>query len=162
VPNNNAQRVTKTPDQIGSVTTQMLNDIKIQPLFKTGWGRYYYGNPSVELVDTDPTNYTGPSWVFDLYGVTTGNAIAADPVKRSQLLNEAIPALSLAVGSNSTTAFEERNYNLPSQYADAAHWPSVRGTNLAGEPNWHHSDMREVAYLYLYRFYDKLSSLANQ
>ena len=168
VPNNNAQRVPKTPAQIGSITAQTLSDIKIQPLFKTGWGRYYYGNPSVELVDTDPAIYTGPSWIFNLYGVTTGNALATDPVKRSQILNEAIPALSLAVGANPlafSTIPSTRQYNMPAEFVTAAQWPSIRGVNNTtgvAVPNWHHSDMREVAYLYLARFYDKLSSLANQ
>ena len=84
--------------QIGPVTAQLLSDSKIQPLFKSGWGRYNNGNPAVVVVDTDPAKYTGPSWILDLYGTTVGNAIAADLVKRTQLLNEAIPALSLAVG----------------------------------------------------------------
>jgi hypothetical protein len=163
VPNNNTQRVTKTPGQIGSVTSQMLNDIKIQPLFKTGWGRYYYGNPSAELVDTDPAYYTGPSWILDLYGATSGNGIAADPVKRTQLLSEAIPATSLAVGANYTARFgDSKNYDMPNLYANAARWPSARGASAAGVPNWHHSDMREVAYIYLYPFFDKLGSLSNQ
>ena len=49
--------------------------------------------------------------------------------------------------------------------ADPAQWPSVRGVNNTtgvAVPNWHHSDMREVAYLYLARFYVKLSALTNQ
>ncbi len=152
-------RRAKAPGEIGSPSI-WSDALKRTPFFKTGWGRWDPNHPDQEVIDTN--YFDGPSWVYDLYRGTTGNAIAADPVKRSQLLNEAIPALSLAMGSNATSAFEERNYNLPSQYADAAHWPSARGANVGGVPNWHHSDMREVAYLYLYRFYDKLSSLSNQ
>lgn len=54
---------------------------------------------------------------------------------------------------------------MPADFTTAAQWPNSRGVNNTtgvAVPNWHHSDMREVAYFYLNRFYDKLSSLANQ
>lgn len=157
LPNNNAQRVVKTPDQIGSITAQILDDTKIQPLFKTGWGRYFYGNPAEEVRDTDPDNYTGPSWVYDLYGVNTGSTIAQQ--NRIQLLAEAIPALSLPVGANNSPILQQRNFNLPELFTD--NWPrgDLQGTQI---PEWKHSDMRDVAYLYQSRFYDKLVELANQ
>lgn len=136
----------------------MLSDIKMQPLFKTGWGRYYYGNPAVELVDTDPAHNTGPSWIYDLYGINTGSTIAGNDSKRAQLLAEAIPALSLPVGSRSTNAFGN-NYDMPDMFAD--NWPSTRGTDPnSGLPNWHHSDMREVAYIYQHRFIKKLVEIS--
>ena len=163
VTNNNAQRVTKTPEQVGPITVQMLNDIKIQPLFKTGWGRYFYGNPVPVVVDTNSANNTGPSWIFDLYGVSSGSSVAADPAKRAQLLNEAMPALSLAVGSNFTDRFgDTRNYDMPSLYADPNRWPTARGSSVNGVPLWHHSDMREIAYTYFYKLFDKLSALSNE
>lgn len=158
--NNNAQRVPLTPAQIGAPTPQMLADIKIQPFFRTGWGRYYNGNPAQELVDTSSEYYTGPSWIFDLYRGNTGDALAADPVKNTQLLNEAIPALSLALGANSSIAIQSRNYNMPQMFATRAGWPRLidGASNL---PLWHHNDMREVAYVYVHDFYDQLSSIAN-
>lgn len=158
----NGLRLPKPPAQIGTVTPQLLDDSKIQPFFLTGWGTYYAANPAQEVIDTDPAHNTGPSWIFDLYGVSTGSAIAADAVKHTQLLNEAIPALSLALGSTSSDRLPvARNYNMPDIFADRAGWPrSLDGaTNL---PRWHHSDMREVAYLYLSGLYDELSSIANQ
>ena len=100
--------------------------------------------------------------------MTTGSAIAADPYKRTQIINEAIPALSLAVGSNPlafSTLPSTKQYDMPADFTTAAQWPNIRGVNNTtgvAVPNWHHSDMREVAYFYLNRFYDKLSSLANQ
>lgn len=44
VPNNNAQRVPKTPVQIGDASPANLAAIKIHPIFRTGWGRYLNGN----------------------------------------------------------------------------------------------------------------------
>ncbi len=157
----NGFRQPKSAAAVGPTTTQMLIDIKIQPLFRTGWGAYFAANPAQELVDTSSEYYTGPSWIFELYGKNTGSALAADPVKRTQLLNEAIPALSLALGANRSERLPlARNHNMPDVFADSG-WP--RPTDEAtGLPRWHHSDMREVAYLYMRGFYDELSSIANQ
>ena len=155
-------RLPKTLAEIGTVTTQMLDNAKLQPLFRTGWGTYLGSDPYQVVVDTDPSKNSGPSWILDLYGITSGKVIAADPLKRTQLLNEAIPATSLAVGANYTARFgDARNYDMPSLYVDAAYWPSTRGTSVAGVPNWHHSDMREIAYIYMSKFFDKLSSISN-
>jgi len=50
---------------------------------------------------------------------------------------------------------------MPDVFADSAGWPRpIDG--VTGLPRWHHSDIREVAYLYLRGFYDELSSIANQ
>jgi hypothetical protein len=118
------------------------------------------------VVDTSPAYNTGPAWIFELYLPTAGGTYAADPVKRSQILNEAIPALSLPVGANPldfSTLPSTRQYNMPVEFAAVAQWPNTRGVNnSAGVPNWLHSDIRDVAYLYLALLYDKLSSLANQ
>lgn len=109
----------------------------------------------------DPTrDFRGPSWIYELFGASTGHAIAADPEKHTQLLNEAIPALSVALGSTTSTAMEELNYNMPEIYAESG-WPRDIDPDV-NLPDWHHSDMREVAYLYMYKFYDKLGSIANQ
>ncbi len=154
----NGLRITKTPAQIGSVTAQMLEDITIQPLFRTGWGTYNAADPAQEVVDTDPAHYTGPSWIFNLYGATLGSTVAGNAANRDQLLAEAIPAQSLPVGSHKTEALEERNYDLPALFADPG-WPRFVDNGL---PEWRHSDMREVAYLYQSRFWDKLVSISQQ
>jgi hypothetical protein len=157
-------RAVKRPGELGTMSDALL---RRQPLFEPGWG-VVAGIERMSPPNSDPANYIGPSWIFSLYGATAGNTIAADPVKRSQILNEAIPALSLAVGANPlafSTLPSTRQYNMPAEFATAAQWPSVRGVNNTtgvAVPNWHHSDMREVAYLYLARFYVKLSALTNQ
>ncbi len=42
---------------------------------------------------------------MDLYTTSSGNTIAADPAKNTQLLAEAIPALSTATGSRYVAQF---------------------------------------------------------
>lgn len=131
------------------------------PLFKPGWGRWDHGHPTNVVVDTN--YFDGPSWIFDLYARDTGGSdVAADPVKRAQLLAEAIPALSLPVGANETASLPSgRNHNMTAQYADQTHWP--RGNKDPFEiPDWRHSDIREVSYLYLHRFYHQLVTISNQ
>jgi hypothetical protein len=121
----------------------------------TGWGSYG-SNGTVRVVD--PSTTTGPDWIENLYSDSLGNSTAAN--HRNQILAEAIPALSLPVGANETSKFDDygtRNFNMPSLYADKNQWPN--GTTTQGGvavPNWHHSNMREVAYPYLFTFYDQL------
>ena len=156
----NGLRRVKTPGEIGPVTTQMLSDIKIQPLFKTGWGTYFAADPAREVVDTDPERNTGPAWIFDLYGVTSGNTIARDPVKHTELLAEAMPAVSLPVGANESGRLPDaRQYDMPVRFTK--NWPrgNREGTDT---PDWKHSDVRDVAHLYLHALFDRLASISNQ
>ena len=153
-----ARRV-KTPSEIGTVTMDLLNSSKYSPLFKTGWGTYDLERPWNVVINT--LIHEGPDWIFDLYGITSGNTIAADPVKRNQLLAEAIPALSKPVGANRATALNNNQFNMATQFADSAHWP--RGPKIGTDiPDWHHSDMDQIAYQYLYKLYNQLVSNSNQ
>ncbi len=58
----------------------------------------------------------------------------------------------------------DRNFNMPAKYvSDPTVWPNLvvsSGPN-AGLPNWYHSNMREVAYPFLWRFYDELVTISN-
>jgi hypothetical protein len=78
------------------------------------------------------------------------------------LLAEAIPALSKPVGANNTSALDDRNFNMPAQFViDPNVWPRGKqeGTGIA---LWHHSDMGQIAYPYLCRFYNQLVSISSQ
>ena len=98
-----------------------------------------------------------------LYDPVGGNTIAADSVKRNQLLAEAIPALSKPVGANlcQNGILSDKQFNMPNEFADEDHWPNARGANN-NVPKWWHSDFGQVAYPYTYRFYNALSSISNQ
>jgi hypothetical protein len=77
------------------------------------------------------------------------------------LLAEAIPALSKPVGANNTSALDDRNFNMPEQFVDSGYWPRPPKVGV-DTPVWRHSDMDQVAYPFLYRFYNKLVSVSNQ
>jgi hypothetical protein len=150
-------RVVKTSTAIGPVTQDLLDGSKRSPLFKTGWGSWSINEPGQVVVDT--LTHDGPDWIFDLYRDPSGSAQAADPVKRVQLLAEAIPALSTPAGSSSIEALSpSRNYNSPVEFADKVNWPRPKAN---GNLIWQHSDMHDVAYIYLYKLYGRLSSLSN-
>ena len=150
-------RMIKTSTEIGNVSDSVL---RRHPVFEPGWGvvknQEQQENPVSNVSPVDGA----PSWIYDLYGATSGSSLVgvATSVNRSQLLAEAIPAQSLPVGANETTALEDRNYNLPVRFADPG-WPrSIKN----GVREWRHSDLREIAYLYQSRFWDTLVSISQQ
>jgi hypothetical protein len=155
------ERRVKTPSEIGALTMDLLNSSKYSPLFKTGWGTYDHERPWIEVRNS--LIHEGPDWIFNLYGVESGKAIAADPVKRNQLLAEAIPALSKPVGANpcGNNALSGKQVNMATQFADSAHWPRDKqeGTRI---PFWCHSDMDQIAYPFIYKLYNQLVSISNQ
>ena len=152
---NQQGRRAQTPAEIGTLATAHLEGMTRSPFFQPGWGTWNINDPTVRHVDTTP--YPGvPDWIGWLF-TSQGNVYSADPLKRNQLLAEAIPALSFPLGSRPATAFQDRNYNLPS-LVDQANWPRGRPAN--NTPEWRHSDMREVAYLYQYRVFDQFVELA--
>ncbi len=157
----NCSRRVKTPAEIGTVTEDMLGGNRYNPLFDNGWGAFNLNNASEIYVNVDTANFTGPTWIMGLYTSSGGNTIAADPAKRTQLLAEAIPALSTPTGSRFVYSFDaEGNYDMPVQYADQTHWP--RGNSFDTIKPWFHSDMHDVAYLYLYKLYNQIVSVSQQ
>jgi len=113
-------------------------------------------------VDTGYYEPHAPSWIFDLYGITSGDTIASDTAKRNQLLAEFVPALSKAVGANKCSKLlSDRQFDMPSQFIVNDRWPrdKVDGTETR---QWRHSDMGNVAYPYLHSLYDQLTFISNQ
>lgn len=151
-----------TPGEVEAKMTadaDLLAKSRWTPLFNPGWGR----EPNdARNTWVDTSTHTGPDWIFSLYSRdTSGSAVAADSAKNTQLLAQAIPALSKPVGANFTTAFDDQNYNMPAQFADAAHWPRIID-EPSQLPTWHHSDVGQVAYPYLYKLFNQLVSISNQ
>jgi hypothetical protein len=101
---------------------------------------------------------------FNIAGLytTNGPAVAAVPANRARLLAEALPALSRAAGSNPLAAFgDNRNTDLMSFKTDAE-WPAERPQITVGQPKpWKHSDFKNVAYRYVYHFYDDVVTKGN-
>jgi hypothetical protein len=160
--NCNCSRRVKTPAEIGAVTQDLLDGSRYNPLFDNGWGAYDVDNAAGIYVNNDTTYFTGPTWITGLYTTSGGDTIAADPANRAQLLAQAIPALTLPAGANSTSAFVKvKNFNMPAQFADAKHWPSARGIDLPSSmPKWLHSDMNDVAYPYVHKLFDQIITIS--
>jgi pimeloyl-ACP methyl ester carboxylesterase len=152
----NGTWVPKSASELTPVTTAMLSYAQTSPFFNNGYDSY--------------GNLTGPSWVPSLYInlFGTGSDTAAD--NRNQLLAEAIPALSLPAGANLINNLPSEGpnnvqYNMPTfavRDGGSYYWPSELGINSSALPNWHHSNMREVAYPYLWQFYDQLVTISKQ
>jgi hypothetical protein len=153
----------KTPSDIGTVTQDLLDGSRYNPLFKDGWGTFNGNNPSEIYVNADASQFTGPSWILGLYQPNQGSTVASDPVKRNQLLAETIPALSKPVGANpcQNRFLSGKQFDMPAQFANPAHWPRPPQVGI-NTPVWHHSDMDQVAYPYLYNFYHQLVTISNQ
>jgi hypothetical protein len=90
---------------------------------------------------------------------TLGNAEAAKYDEVAKALSESLPALTFAAGSNpidllnsQSDADAGRNYNMSSMKNG---WPQERGD----DEDWKHGDIREVAYLYTYKVYQKVTQL---
>jgi len=149
-------REMKTPADIGTVTQALLDGSRCNPLFKNGWGTFNGNNPSAIYVNVDAAQFTGPSWILGLYQPSQGSTVAADPAKNTQLLAQAIPALSLPVGAKFTTAFDNQNYNMPAQFADKTRWPRSVPNNV---PEWRHSDISKVAYPFIYKLFNQIISM---
>ncbi len=77
-----------------------------------------------------------------LYG-PGGSALAAEPNVRGKILAEAIPASSRATGRNEVEDFFAANVDLMTLKTG---WPR-------SNENWHHSDFKNVAFLYVHQFF---------
>ena len=155
-------RVPLKPEELDFVDASLL---RRQPFFEPGFGAIYEWSRMKPEYPANTTPMDGvPTWIFDLYG-DKGSDTAADFFRRAQLLAEAIPAQSWPAGANYVKAFvssanEDQNYNMPNSFVtNKAYWPRPR---TDGTLNWHHNDLREVAYLYLYPIFDKFVSISNQ
>jgi hypothetical protein len=74
---------------------------------------------------------------------------------RSQLIAEMFPARTLPAGANVVASFgNSANFNMPALFiTDPATWP--RPAEFNGVKEWRHSDIREIAYSYMYKLFDK-------
>jgi len=148
-----------TPAEIAARTNDWLNGSRWNPLFNSGWGDYTIGQPLQRHVDA--SKRTGPDWIVDLYDPDLGIPIAADPLKRNQLLAEAIPALSPPAGNQPILDAEGGNYAMPLLFVTSETlWP--REPDEFNNTQWFHSDLRAVAYLHTFKLFDKIISISNQ
>ncbi len=109
--------------------------LKSIPVFDTGF------DPVTGQVDQD-----APSDIQNLYGAN-GGAYASPERNRNRLLAEMIPARSTAAGSNPIAGIPSFDMN-----ANKNGWPR-------DDQMWRHSDIREVAYCFTYKTFEKIVNL---
>jgi hypothetical protein len=93
-----------------------------------------------------------PFYEKGLYG-SDGSAVASIPYVRAKVLAEAIPATSRATGRNPISLIFSENKNLM-EFKN--NFPAERKTTDFPDGRWLHSDSKDVAYIYLYKFYDDM------
>ncbi|HWY31190.1 MAG TPA: hypothetical protein VNX46_10565, partial [Candidatus Acidoferrum sp.] len=89
---------------------------------------------------------------------------------RNRILSDAIPCLTLPIGANPVPSLSppisaaQMNFDMQLNYENG--WPLGRGaaqypagTTAAGE--WHHSDIRAVAYTFTHQLFDKMVTAGN-
>ena len=99
-------------------------------------------------------------------GLFTINSSGSDYAQfnRNGILSDSIPALTLPIGANSVSRLSqpknltENNFDMQSLYQNS--WPAARLTTDEGN-NWHHSDIRDIAYPFNYKFFIQLVNLGN-
>ena len=139
-----------------------------------GWGfNSWYQDPetwdydlptAVDEIKKRPFFRPGGSDLAPLYVPTDPN----DPDQGSQfatdnlhfLLAGFIPSRTLPVGANSVQRISDvggGNFNMQNLYQNG--WPQERLDDDSTQNNWLHSDLREVAYLYVYKLFDKFRQI---
>jgi hypothetical protein len=150
----------KLPSEIGSVSDVIL---RRNPVFDPGWGEVLVqAFQENNVTNTDPSPGAPPS-IFNVYSTSGGSYIdeATHHYERAWILAEGIPALSWALGSHPSVQISaNRQFDLATQFADQSGlWPRPKPNNV---PEWQHSDMHNVAYLFEYRFFDKIVEITHQ
>jgi pimeloyl-ACP methyl ester carboxylesterase len=98
---------------------------------------------------------------------SSGSAYAQ--TNRNRILSDAIPAVTLPIGANPVSRLapqngNNQNFDMQTLYENgwplgrgAPSWPA--GTTAFGE--WHHSDVRVVAYTFTYQLFNKMVTTGN-
>lgn len=113
------------------------------------------------------TNSTSP-FTPDL-ALETSSGSSYAQANRNRIISDAIPCLTLPAGANPVSRLAPQNgndRNSDMQTAFENGWPAVRGpakyplgTTAYGE--WHHSDVRAVAYTFTYPLFNEIVTLGN-
>ncbi|TVP77432.1 MAG: hypothetical protein EA353_10500 [Puniceicoccaceae bacterium] len=108
--------------------------------------------------NSSPNNsfYNGAT-LRNALGDTSAITMASQPFTQYKLLAEAIPATSFAAGANAIGAFgEAQNIDMQDQHQTSGEWPQERPNQ-----NWEHSDLKDVAFPYVYQLFDQLVEIGN-
>jgi len=94
---------------------------------------------------------------------TNGGSEYAQTYSNS-IISSGIPAVTLPVGANHLDVLApdgqpDRNFNMQTNFENG--WPLVRMQIPQETNNWHHSDVREVAYIYTYKLFNQIVTNGN-
>lgn len=132
--------------------------LKANPVFDPGF-KLIISSPSPEYPNgqiVKDLHAGAPDWIIDLTNPNNGSAAAQ--AHGNQLLAEMFPARTLPVGANRASVFApvggaDRNLDMPELYKND--WPAERGN----DSDWRHSDVKDVAYTFVYRVFEKFTTL---
>ena len=97
-----------------------------------------------EMVTSPPFLPFAEDWLHSTNAVTSAQVAEV----RDRILADGIPALTFAAGANAVDVFGDAgNYNY--QAATPNGWPRTTGV-------WRHSDLKDVAYFYVWKLFEKI------
>lgn len=169
-----------TEDVLGNATTNWYGGIwSIQELYKGtaalhfipgncegGWGcNSEHANLAGLLTEFAKTNdFTDAELVaspifrkFDNDLLHQTNRITIAQTELNKVLGDGIPALSFAAGANETGGVAD-NYNYNSYMTNEELWPRFSRENGVKRLLWHHSDIKNMAYYFVYPLFEQLVS----
>jgi hypothetical protein len=138
-------------DQVARLSMASLT---ANPVFDPGFTVRTSPPPPEGQVPPKDIHRGAPMWIIDLTDSTKGSAAAAEHA--NQLLAEMFPARTLPAGANTVDPLENRNFDMPVLFSNS--WPNERGEIT----DWLHSDLKVVAYPYMFRLFDKWKQLMEE
>jgi hypothetical protein len=133
-------------------------------------GGYRQPNVSEVLTYSPPSLIGSPLfWPFiggNLHDAATGSTSAgsnkaAEPKVQYNLLARAIPALSFAAATHSIDG-AKGNFDMQGTLrTDSNQWPSENRSDRIKSGKWLHSDMRDIAFLHVYKLYQQFITTGN-
>jgi hypothetical protein len=149
-PSENIPFRTPTPTEASEITP---TNLKTFTVFDPGFTLSVFPNSDVPFAEL---RLGAPTWIESLTGNSEAIASLVAEENREQLLADIFPARTLPVGGNPIATFAGRNLDM--QLLFHVGWPSSRiANNEAIE--WRHSDIRLVAYTYIYPLFDSFVEL---
>jgi hypothetical protein len=113
---------------------------------------------AIPLADLEEDPFFDPFVNDKFHDPALGSAEAAKYDEVSKALAESLPSLTSAAGSNPIQIFNTRNFDMMSLKNG---WPSTRVNIIEGTEltDWRHSDLRNIAYIYTRKVYEKFVEL---
>ncbi len=139
----------------GVETNGFWESVKTEPLFRNQ-PEALFGPHAGDYLTTDSSNVAG------LRGAAIKGCVFP-----GWLLAYAFPALSWSLGGNPNSVWGDdvRNVDMSARFmTDPVQWPESRYCwyNSGYRNEWHHSDFKDIAYLHVYKLYEKWIELTEE